>query len=361
MSQNVVNYGIDPSGAQLLDDLLSGEQQNRLTMDGGNSRPPYAEIGTIWTDKSVTGKATLKRFNGTSDDILMTIDETTGAITIPGIADTDLSNLSASGNSKFQAPLVSGTNIKTINGESILGSGDVTISAGANTDLSNLSATGNDKFVTKNTAQTISGVKTFSTSGTLKVHTPLLLKQSSTTEGGQIDFERGGSSVLSSNPYIDLNTNTIRVIGVSSQNALNITLKVDLENNQVLVPTPAANANDYQAANTYWCKTYIGAVDYSSGTDVTSSIFAASGTGYKPTKKGVLLIKAYSSFGYCDVYIYDANGTQVFTNRWNDAITTYTAAGGTMELLLDKNFSVRITTNAGTAGTNYWATFFPYA
>lgn len=162
MSQNVVNYGIDPSGAQLLDDLLSGEQQNRLTMDSGNSRPPYAEIGTIWTDKSVTGKATLKRFNGTSDDVLMTIDETTGAITIPGIANADLSNLSASGNSKFQEPLVSGTNIKTVNGNSILGSGDISISAGANTDLSNLSITGNDKFVTKDTAQTISAVKTFS-------------------------------------------------------------------------------------------------------------------------------------------------------------------------------------------------------
>lgn len=97
MSQNVVNYGIDPSGAQLLDELLSGEQQNRLTMDGGNSRPSYAEIGTVWTDKSVEGKATLKRFNGTSDNALMTIDETTGAITIPGIADTDLSNLSTTG------------------------------------------------------------------------------------------------------------------------------------------------------------------------------------------------------------------------------------------------------------------------
>lgn len=146
MSQNVVNYGIDPSGAQLLDELLSGEQQNRLTMDGGNSRPPYAEIGTIWTDKSVTGKATLKRFNGTSDDVLMTVDETTGAITIPGFADTDLSNLSASGNSKFQAPLESGINIKTVNNESLLGSGDITISAGADVDLSNLSATGEAHF-----------------------------------------------------------------------------------------------------------------------------------------------------------------------------------------------------------------------
>ena len=61
-------------------------------------------------------------------------------------ADKDLGNLSTSGQSRFQAPLVSGTNIKTINGNSVLGSGDVSISAGANIDLSNLSTTGNAKF-----------------------------------------------------------------------------------------------------------------------------------------------------------------------------------------------------------------------
>ena len=43
------------------------------------------------------------------------------------LANKDLSNLSSTGNAKFQAPLVSGTNIKTINGNSILGSGNLAL------------------------------------------------------------------------------------------------------------------------------------------------------------------------------------------------------------------------------------------
>ena len=105
--------------------------------------------------------------------------------------------------------------------------------------------------VTTNTAQTISEVKTFS-DGTLKALRPLLLKQSNANEGGQIDFERSNNSVLKANPYIDLLINTIRVIGKNSKNAVNITLQVDLENKQVLVPTPALTANDTQAATTAW-------------------------------------------------------------------------------------------------------------
>lgn len=48
--------------------------------------------------------------------------------TIPdtsNLANKDLSNLSSTGNAKFQAPLISGTNIKTINNNSILGSGNL--------------------------------------------------------------------------------------------------------------------------------------------------------------------------------------------------------------------------------------------
>ena len=44
-------------------------------------------------------------------------------------ANTDLSNLTATGEAHFQSPLVSGTNIKTINNTSILGSGDISVGA----------------------------------------------------------------------------------------------------------------------------------------------------------------------------------------------------------------------------------------
>ena len=46
---------------------------------------------------------------------------------IDNLANKDLSNLSTTGNSKFQEPLVSGTNIKTINNTTILGSGNINI------------------------------------------------------------------------------------------------------------------------------------------------------------------------------------------------------------------------------------------
>lgn len=56
-----------------------------------------------------------------SGNVTLTIPDTSN------LANKDLSNLSSTGNAKFQAPLVSGTNIKTLNGNSILGSGDLTL------------------------------------------------------------------------------------------------------------------------------------------------------------------------------------------------------------------------------------------
>lgn len=56
-----------------------------------------------------------------------------------GGANTDLSNLTATGEAHFQEPLVSGTNIKTINNTSLLGSGDISVgsySAGTGLSLS---------------------------------------------------------------------------------------------------------------------------------------------------------------------------------------------------------------------------------
>ena len=135
----------------------------------------------------------------------------------------------------------------------------------ANVSLSNLSAAGQAKFdakanvsntVTTDTAQTISGVKTFS-DGTLKALRPILLKEDNANEGGQIHFQRSNNSVLKADPYIDLLVNTIRFIGISSQNSTNITLQVELENNQVWVPTPALTANDNQAATTAWVRNFL--------------------------------------------------------------------------------------------------------
>lgn len=107
-------------------------------------------------------------------------------------------------------------------------------------------------MVTTNTNQTITGTKKFSKAGNLTALSPVLLKENNADEGGQIYFERSGNSVLKANPYIDLYKNSIRFIGTNSNNTVNITLQVDLQNNQVLVPTPATTANNTQAATTAW-------------------------------------------------------------------------------------------------------------
>jgi hypothetical protein len=61
-----------------------------------------------------------KEIVDTINDIIETMSSTTGA-------NIDLSNLSTTGNAKFQVPLESGTNIKTINNTSLLGSGNISV------------------------------------------------------------------------------------------------------------------------------------------------------------------------------------------------------------------------------------------
>ena len=112
-------------------------------------------------------------------------------------------------------------------------------------------------MVTTNTNQTITGTKKFSKAGNLTALSPVLLKENNADEGGQIYFERSDNSVLKANPYIDLYKNSIRFIGTNSNNTVNITLQVDLQNKQVLVPTPALTANDTQAATTAWVRNFL--------------------------------------------------------------------------------------------------------
>lgn len=157
--------------------------------------------------------------------------------------------------------------VLNIVGKFVVASGKITsfepytVDSVLNSNLSNLSAAGQAKFdakanvsntVTTDTNQEISGTKRFTGAGNLLALSPVLLKENNVDEGGQIYFERSGNSVLRANPYIDLYTNKIRFLGLNSNNTINVPLRADLENNQVLVPTPATNANDTQAATTAW-------------------------------------------------------------------------------------------------------------
>lgn len=93
MAQNTVNFGTDPSGVELLDDLLEPFQENELTSNSGTSRPSYAQSGTVWVDTTSTPWV-WKMFNGTSDIVLGNVDPssltfTPSAISVPDDSITD--------------------------------------------------------------------------------------------------------------------------------------------------------------------------------------------------------------------------------------------------------------------------------
>lgn len=81
--------------------------------DASNPNGYTSNVGTVTSVNNTQPDA--------SGNVTLTIPDTSN------LANKDLSNLSSTGNAKFQAPLVSGTNIKTINNNSILGSGDLTL------------------------------------------------------------------------------------------------------------------------------------------------------------------------------------------------------------------------------------------
>jgi hypothetical protein len=87
-----------------------------------------SETDTLLNDKYdasnpagyTTNKGTVTSVNNTQPDANGNV-----TISVSGGANTDLSNLTATGEAHFQKPLVSGTNIKTVNNTSLLGSGNI--------------------------------------------------------------------------------------------------------------------------------------------------------------------------------------------------------------------------------------------
>lgn len=94
------------------------------SISGGQSTDVQIN-GTSITSGGVANILTNSAYNASSNKIATMSDVPSTS----GLANTDLSNLSNTGNAKFQAPLVSGSNIKTINNTSLLGSGDISIQA----------------------------------------------------------------------------------------------------------------------------------------------------------------------------------------------------------------------------------------
>ena len=141
---------------------------NTITFNSNN------EIQTIGVINSSNNTTALKLWTGTRaeyDEITTKDSNTLYYITddtgdLGTFANANLSNLSSTGEAHFANPDLS----------NLSAAGQAIFDAKANTDLSNLSEIGNDKFVTKDTAQTISGVKTFSDK-TLQTVNPVLLKK----------------------------------------------------------------------------------------------------------------------------------------------------------------------------------------
>lgn len=76
MTQNVVDFSGNPSGAGLMDDYLDKDQQNVLTSNSGIQRPSYAVAGTKWLDTLATPWV-LKMYDGMSDVTLGTVNPST--------------------------------------------------------------------------------------------------------------------------------------------------------------------------------------------------------------------------------------------------------------------------------------------
>ena len=102
---------------------LNSALQAIATQNSGTTEPADTFPGMVWLDTS-TSPPTERRRNQTDDGWITTLTAAGQAVAGADDADAQRAAMGA------QATLVSGTNIKTINGEALLGSGDITISAG---------------------------------------------------------------------------------------------------------------------------------------------------------------------------------------------------------------------------------------
>lgn len=94
MTQNVVDFSDNPTGAELMDDYLAKDQQNVLTSNSGVQRPSYAVRGTKWLDMSVIPWL-WRIYDGISDVVLGTVNPSTHVFTPAGVdSKQDIANLS---------------------------------------------------------------------------------------------------------------------------------------------------------------------------------------------------------------------------------------------------------------------------
>lgn len=146
---------------------------------------------------------------GTVTKVNNTSPDSNGNVTISipstsNLADKDLSNLTSTGNSKFQTPLVSGTNIKTVNNNSLLGSGNIQISG-----ISESYSNGSSWYVVYSNGFCIQGghANNGSTSGYQSITVNLLKSYGNTNYNVQVTSTYTGQTTRGTD-YVSAKKNT---------------------------------------------------------------------------------------------------------------------------------------------------------
>ena len=147
MSQTLVDFSGNPSGAELMDDYLTPMQENILTSNSGTTRPDYAKEGTKWIDKTQTPWL-LKLYDGSQDIVIGELDPNKHSFVATDPM-TTAGDLIVEGDAGIPVRLAAGTagHVLTSNGPGTLPSYQLGVYA--NTDLSNLTSTGQALFNAK--------------------------------------------------------------------------------------------------------------------------------------------------------------------------------------------------------------------
>jgi hypothetical protein len=141
MSQTLVDFSGNPSGAELMDDYLTPMQENILTSNSGTTRPDYAKEGTKWIDKTQIPWL-LKLYDGSQDIVIGELDPNKHSFVATDPM-TTAGDLIVEGDAGIPVRLAAGTagHVLTSNGPGTLPSYQLGVYA--NTDLSNLTTAGN--------------------------------------------------------------------------------------------------------------------------------------------------------------------------------------------------------------------------
>ena len=132
-----------------VDTALSGKQNTLVSGTSIKTINSTSLLGSgdISLQTPLVSGTSIKTVN--SNSLLGSGDVAVQATLVSGtnIKTVNSNSLLGSGDIAVQETLVSGTNIKTVNNTSLLGSGNITISGGADTDLSNVTATGKNTSI----------------------------------------------------------------------------------------------------------------------------------------------------------------------------------------------------------------------